>query len=275
MTKANRKNEQREIIQKAKLKRRQQIWNPDLPEKELAEFKVACESMKRELDRVSRPASVAYTKHGDILSRSHVGGTALYRRKNWPFSKNREWPRTKRGPMTLVLELFIEELPFIPPALKGKELLQLFLDLEISKSERACADERKLQYNDGPWHIRTFDSLEGLAPVSKGEVLEGFNFSWGLEKTVPTYPDNLDAIDQKVSKAFETLPNSSELYLDMTKNSFGGLKVGGWPTWLHGSDIGDFVLQLESQFVGLDLGFDEIIFIGRNRGKWDLAWEVG
>ena len=54
-----------------------------------------------------------------------------------------------------------------------------------------------------------------------------------------------------------------------------GSRAGGWPTWLTGSDIGEFVLQLDGETLGVDLGFDGQLYVGRCNGEWVVEWEIG
>ncbi len=54
-----------------------------------------------------------------------------------------------------------------------------------------------------------------------------------------------------------------------------GSHFGGWPCWLEGSNVGQFVFQLDGEIAGVDLGFDGQLYFGVQGGQWKTAWEIG
>lgn len=261
MTKSSRKKTRSAARKAAGERRRQEIWTPSLPPEDLAHFKYVTDAMRAELKRVSRPASCAHTRYGVERSRSHIGGTALRRPQSWP---------TKNGnPLSLVAEIFINDLPFCPPVLNRIKLLQLYLEL-------TPASDTEPEYPfEGAWHVQSYERIDHLVEHSDGLVLDKTLLSWDYADTTPSYPDNLSIINQDLEDAFEDLPNSVELYADMDASGFGGNMVGGWPTWLNGGDTDTYVMQLEGSEIGIDLGLDGMIFIGLKDGKWWLLHEIG
>lgn len=259
MTKSSRKKAQKEITERARRKKEKETWEPDLPFNELVRFRELCVEVIREAERVSKPQSLANTNYGEVRSRCHVGGGAHIDAGNWPKANGK--------PLTLVLELFLDDLPYVPGVLADQKLLQLFLELEEG--------EHGPVYSDGAWHINTESDFADLTVQKQGAELDEFFLSWKKVDTTPGYPDDIDIVNRGPLDELEEYPSG----IDITSDYFGsmpfGLRVGGWPAWLDGSDVGEFVLQVSGDFINVDFGFDGIIYIGLDKGDWVLAWEIG
>lgn len=65
--------------------------------------------------------------------------------------------------MTGVLELFVNELPFVPDQLRDMFALQLFLEL--------ADGEHQPEYRDGVSHIRLLTATDSIQPESRGLLL--------------------------------------------------------------------------------------------------------
>ncbi len=250
---------QREIIQRARLNKEKETWEPDLPFDDLVRFRELCVEVIREAERVSKPQSVANTNYGELRSRCHVGGGAHIDPDKWPMANEK--------PLTLVLELFLEDLPYVPAIIADQKLLQVFLELEEGEYGPA--------YNDGAWQVNTEADLEGLTVQSQGQVLDEFSLSWRSGPSTPGYPDDIEVVNEALIEEFEKFPTA----MDITSQYFGsgpfGLRIGGWPSWINGSDVGEFVLQMSGDFIKVDLAFDGVIYIGLDNGEWVLVWEIG
>lgn len=170
-------------------------------------------------------------------------------------------------PLSMVLELFLDDLPFVPAALSEWKLLQVFLELEDGDHEPA--------YNEGAWFINTETSLEGLKVQKQGLELSEFALSWNEVQSTPGYPDDIEVVNEDLIEEFEKFPTG----IDITSQYFGcvpfGLWVGGWPAWINGSDVGEFVLQMSGDIIKVDLGFDGVIYVGLDDDQWRLVLELG
>ena len=262
MSKSDKKKARRAALEQARRQRRDAIWNPDLPADELAEFHKVIAAMKREIGRVSKPQSFAVREFGAAPSLSHTGGSAF-------LPAGLPWPNSKGAPLSLVLELYPQQMPFVPKIFSDVELLQLFLELEAS------GDSQAREYNGGVWKLLTHKSVDGYMPRSEGLVLPMLPFSWKEVDSTPSYPDNMEAYDADIEDAFDALPNSIELGGELMGGSPFGLFVGGWPNWISGGGFDEFAFQVSGDFLEVDLGFDGVIYIGMNNGKWELIWEIG
>ena len=148
-------------------------------------------------------------------------------------------------------------------------MLQVFIELETN-------DDRP-SYRDGRFDVLLYNDLDTLAPHSMGINLEHQPLAFAHESSTPTYPDDLDVIDQSVQERFEELPNWSEL-LAARYPSAGGIRLGGWPQWIDGQGVGgDFVFQIEGWYLGLDFGFDGTLYFGLDPSDstWHSTWEIG
>ena len=171
-------------------------------------------------------------------------------------------------PLTCVMEVHIGELHCAPAVLTGASVLQVFLELEASP-------EGFPEYADGAWHVETFKNVEGLLEQQQGVPLETEPVAWELlEHTYPNAPDNHGIVPPELEDAFHELPNASELEANRLRRILG-THIGGWPCWLTGSDVGEFVLQLDGETVGVNLGFDGQLYFGMENGTWRMSWEIG
>ena len=262
MTRKGRKEAQRAAAAAAERRTKEALHNPDLPAEELQRFRATCAAYFSSFKPHARPSAVPARRTDGSDTVSRAGGSCLW-------SDDQEWPSARDGrPLACVFQLAVSELPVKPSALSAESVLQVFLDLEEDESELPS-------YSGGEWHVCSHEARAELVPRQNGSSLESRPISWQLvPETYPSYPDDLDIVPDELEAAFDRLPQSSALEVD-TLTRILGTHVGGWPCWLTGGDVGDFILQLDSETLGVELGFDGQLYVGRGVADWKLVWEVG
>lgn len=173
-----------------------------------------------------------------------------------------------------VLQLRVDELPEIPPALRGIALLTLWMDLKAS----------------GPWGqrngdgfcVRTYPALAPLRPLGPGfresQDLPTFPVLWretALEQ--PGWEDMAAEIPAPIARAsaeewFFHSRHASDRYHAV--RAACPIKLGGWPQWIQGSqwpEGAEHVLQVESSEKGrLFLGDAGSVYVFKGRDGWAL-----
>lgn len=136
-----------------------------------------------------------------------------------------------------LLQVRVRELPLVPVALEGIELLVLFLNRREFPFDRP--------HGEG-WLIREYRSVDGLVPlpVDTGPF-RPFPVAWGrVEDDAPGWEDAWDLVDLEPV-------NHDRAAGDVFFNAFqryGGTKFGGYPTEIqHGVGLEDYVFQVGSE----------------------------
>lgn len=269
MTRSKEKRRRAELLADRDRAAREARWNPPLPPDELRRFRETTEALFTEYERHSRPAAGARVAR-ETGTRSTAGGPVL-----WPLGE--AWPTSTTGkPLTPVLELFVDELPVVPDALVGTRVLQVFLELEPPRPPPA----------DGYFTQRSYEHRGAHRVVTRSEPtgeprFEGIpgerptRLEWSRVSTYPTGEDAHALIPRELRRAFDELPSASALLGDRVGSGLFP-HVGGWPHWLDdGGFVGDFVMQLDGELLGLNLGTDGQLYFGVHRGEWEMLWAVG
>ena len=172
-----------------------------------------------------------------------------------------------------VLQIRIDELPEIPAKLKGLALLNIWMDLKSNTFWRA-------RNGDG-FLIRTYKDLKDLVPLGVGfqESTELPNFPVYWRECVleqPSWEDMSVEVPTNVACApaddwfFKSKYLSDRYYELRSKYS---VKIGGWPTWIQGSDWpkdAQFIFQVDSTDKGkLYLG-DGSFYIFQTTDGWEI-----
>lgn len=154
-------------------------------------------------------------------------------------------PEWDGRPLAPVLQVRIDELPFIPEVLKDTKLLVIFCDLEDIPCDTA--------HGEG-WLIREYKSLEGLVPLVSAGAATGirpFPAYWHeVEDDAPSWDDIAEMVNvDEIMRFDNALETFHEAFV-----THEGTKFGGYPRSLQGeAGIADFVFQIDSeQKVGLD-----------------------
>ena len=175
------------------------------------------------------------------------------------------------NPLAPVLQLHLSDLPHVPECLKNLALLTLWLDLKEFEWDQ--------KVNGAGFLIRTYSSLEGLAPASvhvdQAQTLPVFPIAWSENQSggeVPSWEDFADNVPQRVAWS-----SDSGWFFDNagTEDNYkAAVKVGGWPQWIQGSqwpDGTDFTFQINSTEKG-KLGFGDAgsVYVFRDGDNWQL-----
>lgn len=152
-----------------------------------------------------------------------------------------------------VLQIRVDELPEIPPAFEGFALINIWMDLQSSSFWGA--------ENGNGFLVRAYTDFENLVPLGFGyresSDLPTFPIFWReriLEQ--PVWQDMVDEVPTNVAQAnaddwFSKSKYWSDRYFELCSRY--PVKVGGWPTWIQGSDWpkdAQFLFQVDSTFKG-------------------------
>ena len=172
-----------------------------------------------------------------------------------------------------VLQIRVDELPEIPPSFEGLALLNIWMDLQSNTFGGA-------QNGDG-FLLRTYENLKGLVPLGVGfresTELPSFPVFWReIIFEQPGWEDMSLELPTNVARApandwFFQSKYLSDRYYEL--RSKYPVKVGGWPTWIQGSDWpkdAQFVLQVDSTDKGkLYLGDAGSFYIFQTSKGWE------
>ena len=185
---------------------------------------------------------------------------------------NEEWPASDGDPLWPLLQLVVDELPFVPARLEGVAMLQIFVPEDYAL------------HSPNPLEVRAYPSLDGLvAAPDRGPAtrLSSVLLKWELlECDLPE--------DLTMEGGLPDVPDAVQT--SWIKEGLGphvGTKVGGWPRFIQSgpyfADPGDpvqyeYVLQLGThEELGWVWGDDGCCYLGRgvdpNGDRWESHWE--
>ncbi|WP_338663495.1 DUF1963 domain-containing protein [Pararoseomonas sp. SCSIO 73927] len=183
------------------------------------------------LRRLLRPASVAtvggFRPPEDPLTSWFLHGTGR------PGEALPEW---RGGAMFPLLQIRVDELPFVPPQLEATAMLVLFVTLDLSLDA---------PHGEG-WLIREYPALDGLVPLPGPETpYRPFPVRWdAVEDDAPGWEDAWSLMDLTPINRDEA---ASERFFSEFRR-YDGTKVGGYPREVqHGAGVEDFVFQVGSE----------------------------
>jgi hypothetical protein len=173
-----------------------------------------------------------------------------------------------------VLQIRVDELPEVPPFFEGLALINIWMDLKSSTFWGA--------ENGNGFLIRTYADLENLVPIGFGyresSELPTIPILW--RETVseqPSWDDMADEVPVNVARAvandwFFKSKYSSDLYYEL--RSKHPVKIGGWPTWIQGSNWpknAQFVFQVDSTDKG-KMGLEDAgsFYIFKTSESWEI-----
>ncbi|WP_312531713.1 DUF1963 domain-containing protein [Paracoccus sp. (in: a-proteobacteria)] len=171
-----------------------------------------------------------------------------------------------------VLQIRIDELPETPPAFEGLALVNIWMDLQSSTFWGA--------ENGHGFLVRTYSDIANLIPLGVGyresSDLPTFPVLW--RETIaeqPSWEDMADEVPTNVAQAsaddwFFKSKYLSDRYHEL--RSKYPVKIGGWPTWIQGSDWpkdAQFFFQLDSTDKGkMFLGDGGSLYIFKTSNSW-------
>lgn len=184
-----------------------------------------------QLKRLSRPASVAQV--GGFRPLEDPISSWFFRGMGLP---GEGLPLWRDKPMFPLLQIRMDELPFVPAPLKDVSLLVLFHNTQEHPFD--------LPHGEG-WLIREYRSLEGLVPLPRLELpYRPFPVRWHeVSDDMPGWEDAWELLDmttvnedEAAGDAFWALPR------------YRSTKVGGFPSDVqHAVGIEGFVFQVGSE----------------------------
>lgn len=224
--------------------------------------------MKSDLDKawedlrsIRRPASVAqiggFRPPDDPITSWMIKGVGL----------QGERPPTWNGlEMLPLLQVRIDELPVVPPALHGVAMLVVFINRATIPFDKP--------HGEG-WLVREYASLDGLVPMPAGDVpYRPFPIAWDkVEDDMPGWEDAWELVDLTPINYDETA--SSRFFSEF--NRYDGTKFGGYPVEIqHGAGVGDFVFQIDSDpKSGWSWAGDGVAHFHRAEGKdWRFSCQM-
>ena len=209
-----------------------------------------------QLRTLLRPASVATA--GGFRPPSDPATSWFCRAVGQPGESLPQW---NGRPMIPILQIRIDELPYVPEQLAQLALIVVFFDMEDLPLDRP--------HGEG-WLIREYTSTDGLVPLPQAEqAFKPLPMRWTrIEDDAPGWEDawslpiNMDALvaDDAGSDAFS---DNFECH-DQTK-------VGGYPADIQGAvGLEDFMFQINSEDrVGLIWGASGMAYFFRlPDGTW-------
>ncbi|MEL7259255.1 MAG: DUF1963 domain-containing protein [Pseudomonadota bacterium] len=180
-------------------------------------------------------------------------------------------------PMHPLLQVRTDEIDILVPGIENYALLTLWIDLDGNLFEPVAGMD---------FSVFTHQTLEDLVPLGVGyresEILPTFPICW--QKAVdqqPSWQDFAFKVPSRVawSDTSEWFGNNPIVRRDYELKSSCPVKLGGWPTWIQGSqwetteDDEDFVLQVDTTPKGR-VGFGDsgsiYLFRQKRSGNWLL-----
>lgn len=217
----------------------------------------------RQLDRSLRNAALAQL--GGILPSTEItswfGG-------HFVGAVGETWPLSGGQPMIPLLQVRTSELPHVPWQIGKVVLFNVFVD--------ATRLPTKLPTTNGEgWLIRTYESLNALAPLS-GQPTSSVKpcaVQWTLaEGEGPGWKDAATVAD--LSK-FCRIEGAADMFHDRYSRS-AGTKVGGWPSYtqLDSAESADyFVFQIASEAKANWMWGDKGNAYFYFEGEWVMNWD--
>jgi hypothetical protein len=188
------------------------------------------------------------------------------------------WPTNEGRPMMPLIQIRVDELPYIPPPLSSVALVTVFIGPDELPASQRTADGWTWPSNGEGWSLRTYENLDDLVPIEPPDVdfpIKPFPIRWHLaEGEGPDWDDATQLID--ASRFLDAQGDDDSLFHDRYHNS-EQTKVGGWPALIQ-SDLdtkGDFVFQIGTETKANWSWGDRGIgyFLLDVDGNWQLTWQ--
>ena len=179
-----------------------------------------------------------------------------------------EYPTCNGRVLSALLQVNLEELPFVPAKLHEIRFITVFVDEENLPFGN---------HNGDGWVIRTYDSLSELIllPESTYQTnIKPFPIRWSLIEG--DAPDWTSAWEYVNPTGFLELSQAIELFSEKYQTR-QGTKIGGWPHYLQDDDknLGDFVFQIDSEYKANWMWGDAGIayFFKDETETWFMDWD--
>jgi len=216
------------------------------------------EELNKHLNSLSSEASIAQIRGErpmNNFAKSRIAGSFLMK-------KDESWPSWEKGYLDPILQINVDELPYIPEKLKKFKLITIFIAiddfLDDSALNKSC-------------QVRTYEDFENLelkaSPIDA--KIKTFEIDWRLKKDAPAF----ETFMWQIGGPEEYARNKEQIKeIDFDENMHRNTKVGGWPTIIQHElemDYSDFVIQIGSEEkVRLNWIDGGSIYVGYNGKKW-------
>lgn len=183
-----------------------------------------------------------------------------------------KWPEFDGKPLAPLIQLRLDQMPFVPEELRNLQMITLFAQFEEGQLGEAFRYEKP-----GAWVIRTYSSVSDLIEIERPDVDFGFGGApltyQLLERDTPDWEDVDLELDEWPKKGLD--------------REFRG-RVGGWPTLVQ-SEIywaphnkhpanPKYAFQIDNDpELGLMIGDAGTMYFGRGTGEhrdqWAMEWQ--
>jgi hypothetical protein len=189
---------------------------------------------------------------------------------NFVLPPDERWPSSDRGPMIPLLQVAVQELPYVPSQFDAAVLVQVFIDA------RELPLELPAKNGDG-WLLILRSDMSGLErrmTPTEAAVVRPFPVRWvRRDNEAPSWDE---AWDDRAHDEFMRRADAVDLFCDRYQ-SHSFTKVGGWPSWIQSAvEPGGehFVLQIASEEKPRWMvGDNGKLYIFNVRGEWLLQWD--
>ncbi len=153
--------------------------------------------------------------------------------------KNEVLPKYKERDMFTLLQVKIDELPYIPPELEKTKFLIVFFNREEIPFDKP--------HGQG-WLIREYESLDNLEllpPSCEKEMVRDFPIKWlVVDDDAPDWENAGELVDLR--SLIDTEGSDEKFFNEY--NRYSETKFGGFPcTIQHGANLEGFVFQIGSE----------------------------
>lgn len=153
--------------------------------------------------------------------------------------ENESIPKYNGEEMFCLLQVKVDELPFIPEELKETKFLCVFINRKEIPFDKP--------HGEG-WLIREYKSIDNLKPFTTSSlppVVKDFPIKWNqVNDDAPGWENAWDVIDMTAIN--ETEDADEKFFMEL--NRYDNTKFGGYPTEIqHGHKLENFVFQISSE----------------------------
>lgn len=153
------------------------------------------------------------------------------------------WPASNGCPLLPILQIRIDELPYVHPKLKQYSLVQVFVENDYDPDyDRTCSGSS--------WLLKTYQNLNGLVATSyPAETdLKQHAIRWHLvENETPNWDDLGSALGHELATAFCRLDSEYTDWFYDNLTCEVATKIGGWTRWIQNSVTDHPIIQIETE----------------------------
>jgi uncharacterized protein YwqG len=180
--------------------------------------------------------------------------------------RGEEWPRSSAGkPLFPWLQIVCTEMKRLYGAFYGKQAVCFYLSQDFSDYGAASSPDH------GDLVVREYETGDRLVPLARPSELVGHDFhrvTWTAEKDYPALSKYYELFESGV---YHALCDPKKL----KHSNRSGLKIGGWPTPVQGSQeypgASDLQIDMTENWSYMDSG---IAYLSRTSHGWGAQFET-